>query len=245
MSIRDHKGKGIHLTQGSPARLRKLIHNAIVDKLESQFLEKLVKEGSGTDQEFAGARFQGLNFKPIRRALAAKDLEPGAKLGLRRAFTDGVVTANKLARMGYKVSTRCPLCKQSEDSVFHRAWTCPERPGLVTANLEIAKAAVDAGDKSWLFNKGVHPHQVKVDSGLVPMIAHKSRGWIKFNPNDGPVFHDGSCFEGDSTHPRAAWAAVQIDQQGSEVRALWRVVDVDMEQSANTAEHVGFLNAMV
>ena len=37
-----------------PARLRKLIHKAIEDKLESQFLEELVKEGSGTDQVFAG-----------------------------------------------------------------------------------------------------------------------------------------------------------------------------------------------
>ena len=100
VSIKDHRGKSIILTQGSPARLRKLIHKAITDKLEAEFLDKLVKEGAGTDQEFAGARFQGLNVMPIRRTLAAKDLEPGAKLGLRRAFTDGVVTANKLARMG-------------------------------------------------------------------------------------------------------------------------------------------------
>ena len=123
----DHRGRSILLTPASPARLRKRTHKAIEDKLESQILEKLVKEGSGTDQDFAGARFRGLNFKPIRRTLAAKDLEPGTKLGLRKAFFDGVVTASKLARMGYKVSTCCPLCKQEKDSVFHRTWTCPKR----------------------------------------------------------------------------------------------------------------------
>ena len=107
VSIKDHHGQGIILTQGSPARLRKLVHRAIEDMLELQFMDKLIKEGTGTDQEFAGARFKGLNFKPVRRALAAKEVEPGAKLGLRKAFTDGVVTAGKLARMGYKISSRC------------------------------------------------------------------------------------------------------------------------------------------
>ena len=75
--------------------------------------------------------------------------------------------------------------------MFHRAWVCSERPGLGIANIAIASAAVEAGDKSWLFNKGVHAHQVSVDSGLVPMVTHKSRGWTRFDPCDGPVFHDG------------------------------------------------------
>ena len=64
-------------------------------------------------------------------------------------------------------------------------------------------------------------------------------------PNDGSAFHGGSCFEGSSTHPRAAWAAVRIDQHAMEIKSLWGVVDLDMEQSANTVEHFGFLNAMV
>ena len=245
VSIKDHHGQGIILTQGSPARLRKLVHRAIEDMLELQFMDKLIKEGTGTDQDFAGARLKGLNFKPVRRALAAKEVEPGAKLGLRKAFADGVVTAGKLAQMGYKVSSSCPLCEQANDSVFHRAWVCPKRPGKETAQPDVVKAALEAGEKSWLYSRGVRPHEVSVDSGLVPMTVHKSTDWTKFDPTDGPVFHDGSCFEGSSTHPRAAWAAVQIDRQGEVVKSMWGVVDKHMEQSANTAEHVGLLNAMV
>ena len=49
---------------------------------------------------------------------------------------------------------------------------------------------------------------------------------------------------GNSTHPRAAWAAVQADADGKEIKAMWGVVDKHMEQSANTAQHVGLINAL-
>ena len=42
----------------------------------------------------------------------------GEKLGTRNS--DGVVTANKLARMGYKVNVSCPLCKGSNETVAGR-----------------------------------------------------------------------------------------------------------------------------
>ena len=40
----DQNRQLISITQGSPARLRKLIHRAIADKLEEQFTTKLVKD---------------------------------------------------------------------------------------------------------------------------------------------------------------------------------------------------------
>ena len=54
----DQNRQLISITQGSPARLRKLIHRAITDKLKEQFTTKLVKEGSGADSEFAGCQAQ-------------------------------------------------------------------------------------------------------------------------------------------------------------------------------------------
>ena len=141
VSITDHRGKGIILTQGSLAKLRKLIHKASEDKLGSQFLDT------------------GVEFLADQEDLGGGILQSRVKLGLRKAFTDGVVTTNKLplARMGDKVSTGSSVCKQDEDFVFHRAWACTKRPGLETA----VKAAMEPGDKSLLFNReSVHMKSV-------------------------------------------------------------------------------------
>lgn len=240
----DQKGELINLTSGSPARLRKLIHHAIAHKLEEQFMAKLIKGGTGTDLEFAGARLRGLNLKPLRRTLASKDVSDSAKNALKRAFTDGIVTAQKLAKIGYAIDPVCPLCKEAQDSVFHRAWECPQRPGRDHQQEEIGQAALAAGKDSWLYTRGFQPHEVDTRTGLTTTVAHKTRDWAKFSPEDGPVYHDGSCVGGNSTHPRAAWAAVQTDTNGKEIKALWGVVDEHMEQSANTAEHVGLINAL-
>ena len=88
-------------------------------------MAKLIKGGTGTDSEFAGARLRGLNLKPLRRTLASKDVSDSAKNALKRAFTDGIVTAQKLSKIGYAIDPVCPLCKEAQDSVFHRAWECP------------------------------------------------------------------------------------------------------------------------
>ena len=68
VTLVDQKGELIYLTTGSPARLRKLIHQAIAHKLEVQFMDKLIEGGTGTDSEFAGARLR----KIIHRAIAQK-----------------------------------------------------------------------------------------------------------------------------------------------------------------------------
>ena len=244
LSPHDQNRELISITQGSPARLRKLIHNAIAQKLEDQFLAKLVQGGTGTDLEFAGARLRGLNLKPLRKTLAAKEVNDKAKNALKRAFTDSIVIAQKLAKIGFDIDPVCPLCKVAEDSVFHRAWECPQRPGKDNQQEEIGQAALAAGKDSWLYTRGFQPHVVDTRIGLTNIIAHKTQNWSRFRPEDGPVYHDGSCVGGNSTHPRAAWAAVQADADGKEIRAMWGVVDKHMEQSANTAEHVGLINAL-
>ena len=138
----------------------------------------------------------------------------------------------------------CPLCKAAEDSVFHRAWECPQRPGKDNQQDDIGKAALAAGKESWLYSRGFQPHVVDTSTGLTTTVAHKTPNWSRFRSEDGPVYHDGSCVGGNSTHPRAAWAAVQVDAEGREIKAIWGVVDKHMEQSANTAEHVGLINAL-
>ena len=58
-------------------------------------LLELAMGGTGCDSEFAGARVRGLNFKPLRRTLASKAVSDSAKNALKRAFTDGIVAAQK------------------------------------------------------------------------------------------------------------------------------------------------------
>ena len=171
----DQKGELINLTSGSPARLRKLFHRAIAQKLEEQFMAKLIKGGTGTDLEFAGARLRGLNLKPLRRTLASKDVSDSAKNALKRAFTDGIVTAQKLGKIGYAIDPGGPLCEEPQDSVFHRAWECPQRPGREHQQEEIGQAALAAGKDSWLYTRGFQQHEADTRTGLTTAVAHKTR----------------------------------------------------------------------
>lgn len=240
----DQNRQLISITQGSHARLRKLIHSAIAQKLKEQFTTKLVKEGTGIDSEFAGAGLRGLNLKPLRKTRASKEVNEKAKRVLKIAFTDGIVTAPKLAKIGFDIDPVRPLCKAAEDWVFNCAWECPLRLGKDNQQDDIGQAALAAGKDSWLYTRGFQPHVVDTRTGFTTTVAHKTQNWSRFKSEDGPVYHDGSCVGGTSIDPRAAWAAVQVDADGLEIIAIWGVVDRHMEQIANTAEHVGLIHAL-
>ena len=97
----------------------------------------------------------------------------------------------------------------------------PQRPGREHQQEEIGQAALAAGKDYWLYSRAFQPHEVDTRTGFTTTVAHKTQDWAKFSPEDGPVYHDGSCVGGNSTHPRAAWAAVQTDTNGKEIKALW------------------------
>ena len=57
-------------------------------------------------------------------------------------------------------------------------------------------------------------------------------------PQDGPVYTDGSCFEGSwGLAARAGYAAVQVDGAGNLVRALYAPVPAGCPQTAAFAGH--------
>ena len=70
------------------------------------------------------------------------------------------------------------------------------------------------------------------------------RSMTSFQAKDGPIYCDGSCIEGNATHPRAAWTAVQVDGVGKEIKAIWGVLDRQIYQNANVAGHGGQINAI-
>jgi len=91
---------------------------------------------------------------------------------------------------------------------------------------------------------GIGSHEVRIGAGLGDGAAVTSQGWSKFKPEDGPIFHDGSCIAPTSAHPRAGWAAVQVNDVGMIIKAMWGSVPSWRNQDANMAEHVGLLKAM-
>ena len=126
---------------------------------------KLVK-GIGTVAWFVGARLRGLNLKLLRRTLASKEVRDRAKIALKKAFTDGTVTAQKLAKMSHAIDPVCPLSEEPEDSVCHRACEYPQWLGKEHQQEEICQAALAAGKDSWLYSRGFQPHEVDTRIGL-------------------------------------------------------------------------------
>ena len=164
----------ITLTQGSPARPRKLIRFSIAQKLEEQFTSKSIKGGTVIDSEFAAAKLRGLSLKPLRRTLASKEASDIAKTAVKRALTDGIVTAQKLLKIGYAIDPVCPLCKEAEDSVFHRTWGCPLLPGKEHQQEEIDQAATAGGKESCFFTSGFRPREADTKTVLTTTTAHKT-----------------------------------------------------------------------
>eukprot|EP00972_Heterocapsa_arctica_P040440 5957135-Heterocapsa_arctica.AAC.1 len=60
-----------------------------------------------------------------------------------------------------------------------------------------------------------------------------------FKPQDGPVYTDGSCFEGNwGDAARAGHSAVQIDDEGRLIRAIYAPIPAGCPQNAAFAEHL-------
>ena len=231
------------MPSGSPAKFRKIIRKRITHQQELEAFEGYVRRGLGTDEEFCNARGKGINWELVRRINKSKKTSFETKIGLRKVVTGSVITASDLTKMGFVVGDLCPLCKGSPDGIFHRAWLCPERPVREKQCQEVVQAAIQAGPQSILYTRGLATYKFNQNDVLKDSRTGCTENWTPFDPEDGEVFHDGSCFDGGSCVGRAGWAAVQINDEGNLVRGMWGNVPPDLEQTANYAEHYGFLVA--
>ena len=244
LTLLDEQGNEVRLNEGSPARLRKVIRERIRRQQEEEALEAMLAKGLATVHEFQEMREKGIDWSSARSAINSKKVSWETKVGLKRAVTDSVTTAPKLAKMGYVVDEVCPLCRDEVDSIFHRAWVCPKRPGAEGQDAEVVAAAREAGPQSILYSRGLACHGIPQSWARSPAQARKTANWMPFDPADGPVYHDGSCYDSATNFARAGWAAVQMKDSGEPLKVLWGNVPPELEQPANFAEHYGFLSAM-
>eukprot|EP00973_Karenia_brevis_P026781 3695670-Karenia_brevis.AAC.1 len=74
-------------------------------------------------------------------------------------------------------------------------------------------------------------------------VVKKTASFTPFQAEDGPIFTDGSCLDPSGTHPRAGFSAVQIDDAGTVIKAVYGTVPLGWKQDANVAEHFGIIHA--
>jgi ribonuclease HI len=258
----DHNGQVLNLLDGSPAKLRRLLHEAIDEQNQEAYMYKVVCKGLGTDDEFKGYRKYGVSFRAIQKALKSKELSPGEKRAVGKAFSGGTLTAAKFSRLGFEVEDKCPLCGLEADSVRHRAWECSCRPHLNPTDAsepddvkkevpeaeqrrraEVRREAKKAGPESWLYERGLGTKVVHPMANMGSRSITYTNGWEMFRPEGGPIYTDGSCIDPSGSMPRAGYAAVQINDQGDIIRGLWSSVPSPWPQEANTAEHIALFHA--
>ena len=61
--LRDHNCRDVDFLAGSPARLKKLMCQALENQLEQEFIKGLLKRGIGTDTELSPYCRHGLNLR--------------------------------------------------------------------------------------------------------------------------------------------------------------------------------------
>ena len=244
LTLKDENGREVRLNEGSPARLRKIIRERIRTQQEQEVVEGMLAKGLGTVCEFQGIRQNGIDWRATRSAMNSKNVAWETKVGIKRAVTDSVMTAPKLAKMGFIVEDVCPLCRDEVDSIFHRAWACSKRPGAAGQDAEVVAAALAAGPQSIQYSRGLGCNGIEQRSAWSPAFVKRTENWTPFDPAGGPIYHDGSCYDSATHFARAGWAAIQMKDTGEPLKGLWGNVPPELEQSANFAEHFGFLTAM-
>ena len=144
-------------------------------------------------------------------------------------------------------------CCGVADTQHHRAWICPYashiRSELFTEE-QIYKASITHDfkhDQAWLPPLPVfHKHDVEIFAYFNGGQRVTAEVFVGFTATNGEIFVDGWCF--DSIHPNistAGAAAVQVDEDGHVVAAIWVSIPVDLPQNAAVGEHLAILLASV
>jgi hypothetical protein len=74
------------------------------------------------NEEFEEVRCHRVNLDITRKLIHSKELEYDEKRRLAQAATGKHTAAATLRKMGKEGSTLCPLCGESQDTLYHRAW---------------------------------------------------------------------------------------------------------------------------
>ena len=240
----DDLGVTLHLAEISPRMLRKLGEAAARRQLERQVSASLQRQGWRAERGPVTAA-------AVQRVLAGKKLTEVEKGSLRAVVCSAVWPAARLAAAGYATSAQCTRCGKAKDTIFHRVWECESTADLRVGHDQLVKEAKEQGESHPTFGLGglmVNPSEHKPGPWAGSMQLGHAAGTEQkrcFQAAGGPIYVDGSCVPHAIPElARAAWAAVQLDEQGKLVASASGPVPAGWPQTSQAAEHLAMVHAV-
>ncbi len=249
----DAYGVEVPLTTTAPALVRHLLKEAVKDAAERFVAARWAKK----DPALEGRRVcADLAMRQIKTACGGK--LNGLQLGAyRAAVCGGIYTRHRAVADGYEVDDECIHCGAKGDTVYHRVFNCPHTKAAVLEQVPrwLYEEAGRARPTDIFWSTSLFPHPADdwprpaADfSGLIVGDEDGSSGlelWA--DPMEGfggNVYSDGSCEHSPIRGlSRAAAAAVQVDEHGRRVRAIYLPVPRHLPQTSQAGEHVGVATA--
>jgi hypothetical protein len=151
-----------------------------------------------------------------------------------RLISGSVLTRTQARKQGHLIEINCPMCGEA-DTVEHRIHSC-----FCSAICE---------------DKLVYPTSISRQRGIymLPPVPKAPEGFIlafyhdgllvdpfTFDPRDGPIYTDGSVYEGN--HVTLARGGCAVAQPGAR-KVLQYTIEADLPATAAVTEHVGLLMA--
>jgi hypothetical protein len=251
--LANNHGDEISLTTTSPALVRHLLREATLDAAE----RFIASQWASRDPTFGNRRVcPDVAIKLIKSACGGRlnAIQLGA---YRAAVCNGIFTRQRAAENGYIVDNVCTHCGAVGDTIHHRTFCCPH-----------TKAAVLEQIPRWLYEEGgrASPTDLFWSTSIFP---HPADGWPRpaadfdgiivgdedgasgaeqwYDPTTGFggwVYTDGSCVHSPIRGlARAAAAAVQVNDSGDRIRAIYLPVPKHLPQTSQAGEYVGVATA--
>ena len=240
MCIKTNTGTVFNTTTVCPKRIVHAFSQRYQEVILGRAARKLHARLGTT--ETAALVDRGIFFEPLlslKRNLPAKQGR-----ALVNIVANGVITATSLIDMGFDYPPECKKCSAGLDNVFHRCFTCEHAEDKAAPafrdndfNAIICRDWGVLATSRCLFPKPV-VNFAPVEESIIEFVNLGAGDW--FDPKDGEVFSDGSCFH--PTTPalsHAGAAVVQVDSAGEVFRAVLVTIARSLPQTPLCAEYAG------
>ena len=158
----------------------------------------------------------------------------------------------RAAAAGYTLdNTLCELCGAEEDTIHHRIWRCQPLPVKQAREKAATRTFIDtaiaAGPHDPIYNRGLFKHPDREWPAAETEVQMTSCCAQGAATSAGNLRLQGHCFTDGSSDRhvikdcgRAGWSAVQTDENGKMIAAVWGPVPAQLPQSPQAAEHSAF-----
>ena len=162
---------------------------------------------------------------------------------------DAVWPRLRLFNAGYVAFPTCQLCNAAEDTIHHRAWWCSAACATAARAEHASEALVcrahAVGPAGPIFNYGLVPLvEARVPAPASDFAAQSFRPDGSSMPISQLMLRGTGCIHGSASQHaipefrRAAWAAVEVGEDGELGHALLGVVPKELPQTSKAAEYV-------